>query len=82
MSDDLANPLLLLLIIWWLAASVAVSWAAGSRGHNRGRWFSLSFFLGPFLAVLLLLAYPSAPVSDRERKTEGSLSITGEPRIY
>jgi hypothetical protein len=80
MSDDLAITLLLLLIIWWFAASAAVSRAAGSRGHSRGPWFWLSFFLGPFLAALLLLAYPPAVAFDRGGETEGSLSITGEPR--
>jgi hypothetical protein len=80
MSDDLAITLLLLLIIWWLGASVAVSRAAGSRGQNSGPWFWLSLFLGPFLAALLLLAYPPAQAFDRGGETKGSLSITGEPR--
>jgi len=66
MSDSAITTLLILSIAWWIAASIAVCRAAGSKGRDRGPWFWLSFFLGPFLAALLLLAYPSAPVFDKE----------------
>lgn len=53
-------PLLALgFLVWWILASVAVSVAADVRGRRRGPWFWLSVLVGPFLAVLLLIAFPA-----------------------
>jgi hypothetical protein len=48
----------LTIVVWRLLASFAVGMAAEKRGRGQSPWFLLSFFLGPFFAVLLLIAYP------------------------
>jgi hypothetical protein len=67
----------LLLVVWWILASFAVCLAAGKRGREKGPWFFLSLFLGPFFALLLLIAYPKG--TEMESEAEGTtqpLSIT------
>lgn len=58
----------LILAGWWIAASFAVSLAAAKRGRSMGVWFWTSIFVGPILAVLLLLAYFVAELIEVERK--------------
>lgn len=56
--SDLITTGCVVLAIWWLISAFAVGTAAKSRGRSSGSWFAMSFFFGPILAALLLLAYP------------------------
>ena len=67
-----------LLVCWWIAASIAVKFAAQKRGYDGGIWLCAGLFLGPIFAVLLLIAHPPL-VIDEAAHTGGSLSIT--PRL-
>jgi hypothetical protein len=55
---------LVVLFVWWIAASIAVALAADKRGYNRGPWFLMSLFLGPIFAAVILIAYPLKIVTD------------------
>jgi hypothetical protein len=74
MTDlDVLVPMIILVVLWWLLASIAVAIAARQRGRSGSAWFELSVGLGPLFAIILLLAYPAETMAeDRER---GDLSI-------
>jgi hypothetical protein len=63
-ASDCLPFLGIIFVIWWIAAAFVVGTAADVRGRKRGPWFWLSFFLGPILAVLLLIAFPAAGESN------------------
>ena len=82
MSDDFITTVLFLAILWLIAASVAVAYAARRRGGTMAGWFFVSLLLSPFLAMLLLIA-DRIPRVNREdsdtsedRVTHGTISIS------
>jgi len=73
--SDSAGLGIILFIIWWLAAAVAIKSAAKARGYTGSTWFWASIVLGPFLAVLLLIAYPQRD-EDRGAGGDGMSILT------
>lgn len=56
----------IVVFLWWLIASGAVSLAAEKRGYGQGAGFWLSFFLSAIFAVILLNAYPRKAQGNAE----------------
>jgi hypothetical protein len=75
-ESDVMVFALILVVMWWIFGSIAVGVAAQKRGRSGGAWFGMSIALGPILAVLLLLAYPSVTEAERNGE-EPTLSILG-----
>jgi len=82
MSDDFITTVLFLAVLWLIASSVAVAYAARKRRGNFAAWFFASLLLSPFLAMLLLIA-DRIPVANREdsetsedRVTHSTISIS------
>jgi hypothetical protein len=65
----------IMVLLWWIIASAAVSFAAEKRGYGQGAWFLLSFALTPIFTAILLNAYPVKVISEEVGSGDG-LSIT------
>jgi uncharacterized membrane protein HdeD (DUF308 family) len=76
LDSDVVSFGLFLLAIWWILASIAVTFAAAKRGREKGPWLFLSLILGPLFSLLLLIAYPQVENGSEEVEAVAELSIT------
>lgn len=80
LDSDYVSLVLVLLAVWWIAASFAVMTDATRRGYSGGTWFFAGLFLNPMFAILLLLVFPAkSEVDDVEAEAIDRLSISPRP---
>jgi len=66
------------ILACWVVSAFAVKSAAEARDYGSGRWFWASLLLGPFLAVLLLIAHTVSDSRDNDGSGKG---VSISPRI-
>jgi len=64
------NMTMIFVPAFWLVLSVIVGVAADTRGRSFVGWFFGALVFSPLLAVLLLLAVPARPKSEKKAAVE------------